>query len=435
MSTTAVPAPQAAPVPQRVVRAWTFWDFGQQAFNTVILTFVYATYIAGLAADKDHGTAVISSAQTWAGLLIALLAPALGSLGDRIRNARLPLIVTTAATIAAMAALWFVEPSESFLLYGAVMLAVASVFSELAGVFYNSILLRISTPQTYGRISGTAWGMGYIGGVLVLVIALFGFVLDGGMLGISTDGALNIRAIALLCAGWFLVFGLPLLLLAPKDSASAARAGRWSLLDAYRDVVRRLVRMWREDRRLLMFFVASAVYRDGLGAVFAFAGILAQQAYGFSTEGVIYFGLAANLVAGIGTWLAGRIDDRRGPRMVIIASLSVMLVLGIAIIVSAAALTFWICGLAIAALVGPVQSASRSLLARLSSAETAGEDFGLFATTGRAVSFLSPALFTLFVALTHDSRLGIVGIVIVLALGLLLFLPLKFDHPAPESAT
>ncbi|MPV48945.1 MFS transporter [Pseudactinotalea sp. HY160] len=423
------------PVPPKVVRAWGLWDFGQQAFNTVILTFVFSVYLTdAVASDPTRGAAVFSNAQAWAGLVMALLAPALGSWGDRVRNSRLLLAITTAATIACMALLWFTRPEDTFLVYGAVLVAAAGLFSELAGVFYNAILLRISTPATYGRISGFAWGLGYLGGVLALVITLFGFVLDDGLLGLPTENMANMRAIALLCAGWFLVFGLPLLVLAPKDLPREDE-GRFNLAMAYGELARRVAHLWRNERRLLHFFVAAAVYRDGLSAVFAFAGVLAASAYGFSTEEVIYFGLAANLIAGVSTWLAGRADDRFGPRAVIITCLVAMVALGSVIAASGAPLVFWICGMAIAALVGPVQSASRSALARMSTAEQAGENFGLYATSGRAISFLAPALYTTLVRATDNPRMGILGILAVLLAGLLVFLPLRLPRTTPASPT
>src|SRR5699024_168403 len=103
--------PTASPVPARVVRAWGLWDFGQQAFNTVILTFVFSVYLTdAVASDPTRGAAVFSNAQAWAGLLMALLAPALGAWGDRVRNSKLLLTITTAGTIACMALLWFTEP-------------------------------------------------------------------------------------------------------------------------------------------------------------------------------------------------------------------------------------------------------------------------------------------------------------------------------------
>lgn len=409
------------PVPRRVVRAWSLWDFGQQSFNTVILTFVFSVYVTSLATTERQGSLTFFVAGFVAAVIVAVLAPALGTYADRLKNSRRLLTVTTLVTILSMASLWFVQPEYEFFLFGVIMIQVASVFSELASVFYNAMLLRISTPATYGRISGTAWGLGYIGGVLALVITLFGFVLDGGMLGLTTDGAVNFRAIALLCAGWFLVFGLPLLLLAPADTPGSATE-RVTFFGSYRVLVERIRQLWNSQRHVLHFYLASAVYRDGLSAVFGIAGVLAANSYGFPPEEVIYFGLAANLVAGIGTWVAGRIDDAIGPRRVIIAALVAILVVGTVIILVDAKLVFWVGGLLISVCVGPIQSASRSMLARLTPVKEASEAFGLYATTGRAASWLGLGAVAAFGWVTGDERLGIIGVVVVLAIGLALFL-------------
>ena len=423
--------PPTQPVHPRVVRAWGLWDFGEQAFHTVILTFVFSVYLTtGVASDPTRGASVFSSAQTWAGVVMALLAPALGSWGDRVRSSRLMLTITTVGAIVCTGLLWFTKPDDSYLLYGAVMIAAGGLFVELAGVFYNAILLKISTPQTYGRISGFAWGMGYIGGVCALVLTLFGFVLDDGLLGLPTADGQNFRGIALLCAGWFTVFGLPLLILAPKDEPRDD-AQRFNLAMAYRELFVRVKHLWARERHLLHFLGAAAIYRDGLSAVFALAGVLAASAYGFSTQDTIYFGLAANLVAGVSTWLAGRVDDRFGPKRVIVWCLTTMVANGVVIVFSGATATFWVCGMVIAALVGPVQSPSRSALAHMSTVEQAGENFGLYATTGRAISFLAPGLYWLMVGLTDNPRLGIVGIIAVLAVGLVVFLPLRIPTKSP----
>ena len=230
---------------------------------------------------------------------------------------------------------------------------------------------------------------------------------------------------ALLCAGWFLVFSIPLMVWGPAEAPEAALApGRFRPLQAYRDIVARVGRMWRQERALLHFLVAAGIYRDGLSAVFAFAGVIAASAYGMDTVQVAIFGIAANVIAALGTWLLGKVDDRTGPRPVIIGSLAVMIVFGLVIVAVDSTAVFWGFGLGIAALVGAVQSASRTLLARLVPAEEANETFGLYATVGRAVSFISPALIALFTAVA-GARLGLLGIVVTLALGLAAFWPLR----------
>ncbi|GAA4414581.1 MFS transporter [Georgenia halophila] len=415
-----------APAPRRTVAAWSLWDFGSNAFNTVILSFVFSVYVTGtVAADPETGQQFYANAQTIAGVLVALVAPLMGAWADRVRNRRLLLTVSTLAVVVTMAAMWFVRPEHIYLVLGVTLIALASVIAEVAGVFYNGMLHQISTPTTVGRISGTAWALGYVGGVIALVIALFGLILNGGMLGVPTEDATNARAVALLCAGWFLLFSLPIMVWGPTEVPEEARVHEpFRPLATYKEIGKRIARMWRSERSLLHFLLAAAVYRDGLSSIFSFAGVIAASSYGMDTVDVAIFGIAANVVAAGGTWVFGRLDDRVGPRPIIVGTLTAMIVFGLVIIAFDPTAVFWVFGLAIASLVGAVQSASRTLLTRIVPPQDVNETFGLYATAGRAVSFLSPFLIGVFTAL-GGARMGMLGIVVTLALGLAVFLPLK----------
>lgn len=419
------------------------------AFSSVILTFVFATYVASAVASEgavgdeaikaaqDHGSQVLTTWQSIGAIAIALLAPLLGNLADRggVRNALLR--VTTLATVLVVALMPLVSLDSDDLVLGAALIALAVVFSELAGVFVNSVLPEVSTPENRGRISGTAWAVGYWGSIVCLGAVLVLFVMPGtGLLGITGDDGWNFRAIPLFVALWILLGTLPLMIWAPKHPASAP-AQRWTPWQGYASIVRRVIRAFREEPVMLQYLVASAIYRDGLGAVFSIAGVLAANAYGFSTVEIILFGIAANLIAGVGVFLGGRADDRMGTRWLIIVGCVGIIVLGLVVLAFGSALVFWIAGLAICLFVGPVQSASRNLLTRLSEPGRETENFGLYATTGRALGFLGTAAFAVTVAISQDTRTGILGIVIVIALGLLAFLPIKLGAAgaAPAKAT
>jgi UMF1 family MFS transporter len=205
-----------------------------------------------------------------------------------------------------------------------------------------------------------------------------------------------------------------------------ARANKVSVLGSYRQLFATIRQLAKKSPHVLMFLVASAVFRDGLAAVFTFGAIIAAQVFGFSPTEVIYFAVAANLVAGVGTFLGGWLDDRIGAKNIIIGSLIGLVLAGTSVLfIGDAQSAFWVSGLLLCLFVGPVQSSSRSFLARITPPGREGEIFGLYTTTGRAVSFLAPGLFTLFVTITQDTRYGLVGIVIVLLAGLLLMLPVK----------
>lgn len=411
------------------VLSWAFWDWGSSAFNAIVLTFVFTVYLTeSVASDPDSGSAKLGVGLTIAGVCIALLAPVTGQRSDAGGRRKLWLGVHTAIVVLSMAALFFVRDSPSYLLLGIVLVAVGSVFVEFATVNYNAMLVQVSTRENVGRISGFGWSMGYFGGLVALTIVLFAFIQpDVGLFGVTSEGGLNIRVVALFSAVWFGLFALPLFLFVPEAPASGEPLRR-NFFTSYVVLAKRIANMWRTERRTLWFLAASAIYRDGLVAIFTFGGVVASGTFGFSSSEVVIFAIAANLTAGLGALLGGRLDDRIGPKTVIVTSLAALVVLGIGLVVLPGKATFWACGLALAAFVGPAQSASRTFLARIVAPEREGEAFGLYATTGRAVSFLGPLMFSGFIGLFGTQRAGMAGIVIVLVAGLAALLPVK----APE---
>jgi MFS transporter, UMF1 family len=409
--------------------AWALWDWGSAAFHAVILTFVFSVYLTDAVGDaRPEASAYLGYAMGAAGLFIALLAPVIGQRADATGRRKLATGVWTGCTIAATAALFAVRDDPGYLWLGLLLLAIGSVVAELAQVSYNAMLSQVAKPATMGRVSGFGWAMGYVGGIVLLLIVYYGFVAgDGptaGLFGVSRDDGFNIRLIALVAAAWFLVFALPLFLRVPELPPSR-RSGRLGIVGSYRALVADLVALYREDRHAVYFLAASALYRDGLAAIFTVGSVLAVGVYGIGVGDVLLFGVAANVVAAVGAVAGGRLEDRVGPKPVIMVSLLGMIAAATVLLFVSGPLMFWVFGLALVLFVGPAQSSSRTFLARLAPAGREGEFFGLYATTGRAVSFLAPSLFGLFVTLFAEQRAGIAGILLVLVAGLLALWPVR----------
>ncbi len=431
MPPTAAPALSETPAstsPRRVL-AWGLWDWGSAAFNAVVTTFVFTVY---LTSDAFGGEAVVSAQLGWAlaaaGLLIAILAPVTGQRSDSSGRRKFWLAVNTYIVVALTACMFFVAPAQEFLWLGLFLVAAGNVFFEFAGVNYNAMLAQVSTPKTVGRVSGVGWGLGYLGGIVLLLIVYFGFIQpDVGLFGITGDNGMDIRITVLISAIWFGVFALPVLLSVPEYEGIGARRDKIGFFASYRRLFNDIKKLWNDSRQTVYFLLASAVFRDGLAGVFTFGGVLAAGTFGFSAGQVIVFAIAANVVAGISTMTVGLLDDRLGAKPVIMASLIGLVVAGLAVFFfhDGGQLTFWTFGLALTLFVGPAQSASRSFLARLIPAGREGEVFGLYATTGRAVSFLAPTAFALFVTFGGAQYWGILGIVLVILIGLLLFIPVQ----------
>lgn len=442
-------------IPRSWVVAWAFWDWGGAAFNAVITTFVFTVYLTSsyfiapaIVAARDGETAAkgpahlayasaeatltaqLGAGLAIAGLLVALLAPVLGQRSDASGRRKLWLAINTGVVIVMTALMFFVQGAPAYFALGVGLVSVGTIFYEIATVNYNAMLIQVSTPRSVGKVSGLGWGFGYLGGIVLLLFVLLGLVGlsadSGGFFGISHDDGLNIRLIAVIAALWTLAFSLPIMLTVPEIPVSARRV-RVKFLASYRLLFHDIAALWRESRNTVLFLISSALFRDGLVGVFTFGGILAQGTFGFSSSQVIIFAVAANVVAGISTLISGLFDDRFGPKPVIVVSLIGLILAGLGVFFAhdAGQTAFWIGGLVLCLFVGPAQSASRSFLARVTPAGREGEVFGLYATTGRAVSFLAPLLFTTFIAISGAQYWGILGIVLVLAIGLVLLIPVK----------
>ncbi|WP_082567199.1 MFS transporter [Janibacter sp. Soil728] len=413
---------------------WAMWDWGAQPFNTVITTFVFAVYLTSESFGSTNTTSTALAISTAiSGLLVALLAPVLGQNSDRsgrgVRNLRIQTWILAVLS----AGLFFIKPEPAFLVLGLVLLGAGSIISEIASVNYNASIEQVASPRNVGRVSGFGWGMGYLGGILVLLLIYFTFIQpEVGLFGVTGAEGLDIRVSMIVCGVWILLFTLPAFFVlkdTPKD-----KVARIGVVDSYKLVWDSLRRLWGQSRHTVYFLGASALFRDGLAGVFAFGAILAAGTFGLSAGEVIIFGAVANIVAGIATMVFGLLDDVLGPKRVILISLVALTVLGLGIFVlhDGGKTVFWTLGLAMTAFVGPAQASSRSFLARVIPEGQGGEIFGLYATTGRVVSFLAPAAFGLFIwigsLVTDDANTqywGILGIALVLVAGLVVLIPVK----------
>ena len=412
-----------APVRRRQVLAWSLWDWGSAAWNAVITSFVFGPYVVrGVVGDAEPGGL---SANTWlgissaaAGLLIALIAPVTGQRADAGGRRKRSLAIWSGFVVATMLALFTVRDEPAYLWIALVLLAAGAVFSEFAGVSYNAMLPQVSTPETVGRVSGFGWSMGYFGGIVLLLICYVGFIApDVGWFGVTSEGGLNIRTLAVFSAAWFALFALPVLFAVPEKPPGPARR-RVSFFGSYRLLIADVKSLFARDRNSVYFLIASALYRDGLAAVFSFGAILAVSVYGMAVDTVLIFGIVANVTAALGALVLGRVEDRVGPKRIIMISLVGLITTSVILLFAQGTTMFWIFGLILTLWVGPAQASSRSFLAQVAPEGREGEMFGLYATTGRAASFLAPGLFALFSGLFSD-RIGIVGIALVLGMGAL----------------
>jgi UMF1 family MFS transporter len=401
----------------RAIWSWALFDFANSPFTTLVVTFVYSTYFTkAIAPDEISGTALWSRAVTITALVVALSSPLLGALADRGGYRKLFVGVCVAVCAAACVALYAVQPGQ--VLLALTVFVIANVAFEFAEVFYNAFLTDVAPSARVGSVSGLGWGLGYIGGLVALVIALVTLVQPATTpwFGFSTALGENIRATNLLVAMWFVVFSLPLFFWVREDK-SRISASEHVLKDTFAQLKRTFVEL-RKHRQTVRFLLARLFYNDGLVTVFAFGGIYAGTTFGFSQAQVIQFGIAINLAAGLSAVAMGKLDDRIGGKGTIAVSLVGLIAATLLAVLTTSAAGIWTAGIAIGIFAGPNQSASRSLMARFVPAEAENEFFGFFAFTGKLTAFIGPFFLGELTNWSGSQRVGVSVVLVLFVIGL-----------------
>lgn len=420
--------------------SWALFDWANQPFFTVVTTFIFGPYFANvMIGDAVAGQTAWAFTQSMSGLLIAVLSPILGAIADA-GGRRKPFIFVFQLMLAAgCVALWWAYPHRPDLASSigwAVVLA--TVGAEMSIVFNNALLPGIASPGRIGWLSGFAWGLGYVGGLIALFVVLAGtfypalFRLD------QASHQLE-RLTGPASAVWLAVFVLPMFLFT-KDSdgttrrplAAAARQGVVSLLVTLRQL--------RAHRNALLFLIAFMLYNDGLAAIIAFGGVYASATFGWTTTTLGIFGIVITLFAIPGAFFGGRLDDWLGSRRtvqvatagVIVATLGIVSVTADRILFvvpveppaatralfgSPQELVFMAFALLLGVCMGPMQAASRTMIGRLAPNDMVGEFYGLFALSGRATAWLAPAAIGFVTAHTQSNRLGVACVLVFLMVG------------------
>jgi UMF1 family MFS transporter len=403
------------PIHRREVVSWSLYDFANSAFTTLIVTFIFSRYYATVVSDDPlRGAVLWTRAVNISAVTVAVLMPVLGAIADHSGRKKLFLFIATAQTVVFTALLFFAGPGDA--LWAGAVFVIANIGFEGGQVFYNGFLPEISDRKTMGRVSGLAWGLGYVGGLLALALGLgmySGWVPD-------TDG-LNVRASTLLVAAWFAVFSIPMFLWvrerAPRRSASP---GEYAVIGFRRvaDTFRHL-RTFGEAAKLLL---ARLIYNDGLTTVFTMASIYVGATLGMGFGEVLVMGIAINVAAGLGAAAFGFVDDRIGGKRTIQITLVVLVVATVLGSLARSTTAFWIAATLIGLMAGPNQSASRSLLSRFVPEAKQAEFFGFFAFSGKLSSVAGPFLYGLLLTLTESHRIAMGSIGLFFTLGFFILL-------------
>jgi UMF1 family MFS transporter len=446
--------PPPAVATRRGVFAWMLFDWANQPFQTLIVTFVFAPYFAAeVVGDAVRGQALWGTAAALGGATVALLAPLLGAVADRTGARKRWVLAFSVPYVLGCLGFWLATPGMPDPWIILVVFVIAFLGSEFGTVFTNAMLPALAPRSEIGRVSGSGWALGYLGGLVSLVFVLLLLAPAPGrdvtLLGIPPILGLDVAAgeperfTGPLSALWYLVFALPLFLFTPDEPArpakGAVRAGLRDLIATFRLAAR--------HRSFFAFLIASMVYRDALAALFTFGGIYAAGVLGWGLFQLGVFGIVAAAIGTVGAWAGGRADRAFGPRPVIDASIWALIAVSVVALMTTRTsvlglpvaadsrlpdLVFMIAGGLLGAAAGALQAASRTLLVHQAEGHVApAQAFGLYALSGRATAFIGPAVIAAVTAATGSQRLGVSPVILLFLLGLGLLQLVKTDNEQP----
>jgi UMF1 family MFS transporter len=464
MPMTATPAGREVPWLGRF--GWAMFDWANQPFFTVIVTFIFAPYFSSVViGDPVRGQAYWGYTQSTAGVTIALLSPFLGAIADARGPRKRWIFAFQALTVAGCMLLWWAIPGRPDLIaLTFVAVILATIGAEFSIVFNNALLPSLVASERMGRLSGFGWGMGYLGGIVALIAVLvvsrpelIGITPPEGeaLLGLDRAGHEAERLVGPASAVWLMVFVLPMFLFTP-DMPESGLGRREAVREGLRHLVA-TVRGLGTLRNQALFLVAYMIYNDGLLAVIAFGGIYAAGTFGWGTTELGIFGIILTVIAAGGCFAGGWLDDHIGSRRTVLTAIGLVGVASLGIMSLTADSAFFFLplvpvtpggalfaspqekiflGFAIVLGIGmgPMQSASRTMIGRLAPPGMIGEFYGLFALSGRATTFLAP----FFVAVTTQAfasqRAGLAVVLAFLVVGFALLTGVREPRPQTRMA-
>lgn len=439
---------------------WWFFDWASQPYNTLLLTFVFGPYFQQVATATFVGQGqapelASASAQAYwgwgqsiSGVLIACLAPILGALADGAGR-RMPWIWGfSVAYVVGAWMLWGLSPSAPDLLMAQIWFGIGLIGMEFATIFTNALMPDLCSDEEMGRVSGSGFAFGYLGGIIALVIMLL-FLAEGEsgktligldpLFGLDAAAREGTRSVGPFSALWYGVFMVPFFLWVREVPRAATGAGRaLTSLGA-------LIRALPTRPSLFAHLISSMIYRDALNALYTFGGVYAAGVLGWSITQIGVFGIAGALAATVFSWLGGKMDTAKGPKPVM--TLSIWVLIAVCLIIAGMApdslfglplapgmadKVFYLCGMAIGAAGGTLQSSSRTMMVFHTRPEHATEAFGLYALSGKVTSFIAPAAVALATTLSGSQRIGIaIPLILLFLLGMIL---LSWVQPKGERA-
>ncbi len=362
--------------------AWYFYDFGNSAYAAVILLAVFSAYFKNVVVGGAEGTRLWGISVGIAAILVAVISPILGAVADSSRSKKLFLFIFTSISVVFTALLFFVGKGD--VIMGMVFFIMAEIGYRGAQVFYDALLVDISTPETIGNISGKGWAIGMLGGVATLLIAVVPMQLIGNDF---------IPYTFLITAFIYAISSLPMYFHVHETSPVIPIPNGETLVSVSFKHLGETFRDIRQYKVFLRYMVAFLIYNDGIMMLMDFAAIIGATLFGLDQVQLIIFVIIIHITGALGALAFGKLSDEKSSKRAILISLIILIASLITLFFVKSTLGFYIVGAFAGFSLSGAQAVSRTMVSQLAPAGKTTEFYGFLSVAGRTSTFIGPLVF------------------------------------------
>jgi UMF1 family MFS transporter len=378
---------------RKSIWSWYFYDFGNSAYAAVILLAVYSMYFSNVVVGHAKGLTLWNLAVSIAAIVVVVLSPILGTIADFSRAKKKFLFVFSLMAVVFTALLFFVQAGDVFT--GMLFFVLAEIGYRGAQVFYDALLVDVSTPETIGSVSGKGWAMGMLGGIVCLVLVLVPITL-------SKNDPLMVRLAFPITAVFFAIASIPVFLNVrqvnepeklPKGESTIHHAFK-KLASTFRDI--------KHYKEFIKYTISFLIYNDGIMMLMDNAALIAGILYGFQTSELIILIIILQVAGAGGAFLFGWISNKHSSKQAIVFSLLMLMIVVSVLFISDSKTLFYVIGALAGFSLSGVQAVSRTMVSQLSPRDKTAEFYGFLSVAGRTSTFIGPLVFGSLYAVMFD---------------------------------
>jgi UMF1 family MFS transporter len=396
--------------------SWAFYDFANSAYALLILSFVFPIFFREVIAGGVNGDFWWGLAISVSIILGGLASPIVGAIADHDTRRKRKFIIFSLLSMIGTTALYFT--GQNMLLFALILFIITNLCFEIAQTLYDSFLLQVSTEETAGRISGLGWGLGYLGGIIAMLVLKP--LYEAGY----ANGALY-KLTFPLTALFFFLFALPVFLFLKEHKKFTQKESLLSLIKTGISNTFRTIKDIKQHKKVAWFLVGFYILNDALVTIFAFVPIYAKVTLEMTFSEITMLLLVVQLIGFPAAIFFGWLSDKRGSKKILLTTIVLWALIVLGISFATTKTFFYVMAIFTGLVIGSSQAIARSWFSKIIPKEKMCEFFGFNGFASKVAATTGPLLFGIISTVTSNQRIAMGTLIIYFVISFLIFARIK----------